>query len=285
MTRYRTATFVPASDERRSAGAMKGIEALYRGQTVPALLTVPTTVAVSIRTLRICAGSFRPASRRDTATAGTPPMHAGAGAGAYCSRRAFRASVGRVSVTVMNLRQLANDESNRLSNLFLGFTVAAIAFGAHEVSQWEPSKSAAIALVAGIAWAGSFLAGVARGHAVFDAIRANGAMNEGGERHPRFGEARGAFNKANRRAGRAYTWQRWLLFGGATLFAVAALSHVLERVDVANDRRCLAIQRDMLAAQPRRRDDAELFKALGCRPQGEGSVFAKPIRWERRTVQ
>jgi hypothetical protein len=177
----------------------------------------------------------------------------------------------------MNLRQLANEESNRLSNLLLGFAVAAIAFGAHEVGQWEPSKSAAMALMAGAAWAGSFLAGMARGHAIFDAIRANGAMNEGGERHPQFGEARDNFKKSNRRAGRAYAWQRWLLFGGATLFAVAACGHVLGRVDVANDRRCLAIQRDMLAAQPRRLDDAELFKAFGCRPQGEGSVFAKPI--------
>ena len=183
----------------------------------------------------------------------------------------------RVRLRGMNLRQLANEESNRLSNLFLGFSVAAIAFGAHEVSQWEPSKSAVIALVAGVAWASSFLAGVARGHAIFDAIRANGAMNEGGERHPRFGEARDGFNRANRRAGRAYRWQRWLLFGGAALFAAAACGHVLERVDVANDRRCLAIQRDMLAAQPRRRDDAELFRAFGCRPQGEGSVYARPV--------
>ena len=50
---------------------------------------------------------------------------------------------------------------------------------------------------------------------------------------------------------------------------------------VANDRRCLAIQRDMLAAQPRRADGPDLFEALGCRPQGEGSVFAKPTKAEQ----
>lgn len=45
----------------------------------------------------------------------------------------------------------------------------------------------------------------------------------------------------------------------------------------ANDRRCLAIQRDMLSAEPRRDDGPDLFQALGCRPQGEGSVYASPV--------
>ena len=48
-----------------------------------------------------------------------------------------------------------------------------------------------------------------------------------------------------------------------------------------NDRRCLAIQRDMLSAQPRRDDGPDVFQALGCRPQGEGSVFAKPTKLEQ----
>lgn len=46
----------------------------------------------------------------------------------------------------------------------------------------------------------------------------------------------------------------------------------------ANDRRCLAIQRDMLSARPRRSDSPDLFQALGCRPQGEGSVYAPLTR-------
>jgi len=48
--------------------------------------------------------------------------------------------------------------------------------------------------------------------------------------------------------------------------------------DVSNVRRCAAIQQDMLAARPRRDDSAELFQALGCRPQGDGDVFAPPQR-------
>ena len=46
----------------------------------------------------------------------------------------------------------------------------------------------------------------------------------------------------------------------------------------ANDRRCLAIQRDMLSAHPRRPDGPDLFQSLGCRPQGGDSVYApKPV--------
>lgn len=61
--------------------------------------------------------------------------------------------------------------------------------------------------------------------------------------------------------------------------AVAAISAIptvygWARHDDANDRRCLAIQRDMLSARPRRTDGPDLFQALGCRPQGEGSVYA-----------
>jgi len=51
--------------------------------------------------------------------------------------------------------------------------------------------------------------------------------------------------------------------------------------DTSNDARCLVIQSDMLSANPRRSDDAVLFTALGCRPQGGGSVFAPPTKLER----
>jgi len=43
----------------------------------------------------------------------------------------------------------------------------------------------------------------------------------------------------------------------------------------ANDNRCLAIQRDMLSSMPLRSDGPDLFQALGCRPQGDGSVYAE----------
>jgi hypothetical protein len=60
---------------------------------------------------------------------------------------------------------------------------------------------------------------------------------------------------------------------GSMIQAVVALQHAGSS-SRANDRRCLAIQRDMLSARPRRSDDPDLFQALGCRPQGGGSVYA-----------
>ncbi|WP_426255823.1 hypothetical protein [Sphingomonas sp. DC2300-3] len=42
----------------------------------------------------------------------------------------------------------------------------------------------------------------------------------------------------------------------------------------ANERRCLAIQKDMLSSLPLRANDADVFQALGCKPQGAGSVYA-----------
>lgn len=46
--------------------------------------------------------------------------------------------------------------------------------------------------------------------------------------------------------------------------------------ELANDRRCEAIQHDMLSARPKRADGPDLFQALGCKPRGAGSVYAPP---------
>lgn len=67
---------------------------------------------------------------------------------------------------------------------------------------------------------------------------------------------------------------------GAALLAGAfymslIVSHATE-ASKANDRRCIAVQRDMLSARPRRTDGPDLFQALGCRGQGEGSVYIPP---------
>jgi len=79
--------------------------------------------------------------------------------------------------------------------------------------------------------------------------------------------------------GRTLGWASIVLGVGFALIAfvlfLIALAHV-ERDQAANDRRCLAVQRDMLSARPRRADGPDLFQALGCRPQGEGSVYAPP---------
>jgi hypothetical protein len=77
---------------------------------------------------------------------------------------------------------------------------------------------------------------------------------------------------------------RLVLVAIATALAMGMYTYVVADAQsdkLSNDKRCAAIQRDMLAAQPRRTDGPDLFQALGCRPQGEGSVFSKPTRLER----
>ena len=82
-------------------------------------------------------------------------------------------------------------------------------------------------------------------------------------------------------AGPIVGWASIIIGGGSLLAVVYLLKTAADDVAinaVANQRRCLAIQRDMLASQPRRSDGPDLFQALGCRPQGEGSVYAPPRR-------
>jgi len=64
------------------------------------------------------------------------------------------------------------------------------------------------------------------------------------------------------------------LFAFAASIIIPAARHGEESAK-ANAQRCLAIQRDMLRAQPHRADSPELFQALGCHPQGQGSVYAR----------
>jgi hypothetical protein len=56
------------------------------------------------------------------------------------------------------------------------------------------------------------------------------------------------------------------------LFLICIVLEAASKSSEANDARCLAIQQDMLSARPRRSDGPDLFQALGCRPQGKGSV-------------
>lgn len=64
---------------------------------------------------------------------------------------------------------------------------------------------------------------------------------------------------------------------GAVVQVIVALGYAGE-ASTANDRRCQAIQIDMLSARPKRADGPDLFQALGCRPQGQGSVYAPPVK-------
>lgn len=63
---------------------------------------------------------------------------------------------------------------------------------------------------------------------------------------------------------------------GFFLAGVWALATGIADSDADNGRRCVAIQRDMLSARPLRTDDAVIFTALGCKPHGAGSVYARP---------
>jgi len=66
--------------------------------------------------------------------------------------------------------------------------------------------------------------------------------------------------------------------GSGLFFLLGALSYAADHKppDLPNDRRCLALQRDILSAYPRKPDGPALFQAFGCRPQGEGSVMVPP---------
>lgn len=64
-----------------------------------------------------------------------------------------------------------------------------------------------------------------------------------------------------------------LLLGG---WLLASTSTRAGSDAVANDRRCIAIQRDMLSAHRRIEDGPDVFQALGCRPQGTGVIRVKP---------
>jgi hypothetical protein len=57
--------------------------------------------------------------------------------------------------------------------------------------------------------------------------------------------------------------------GGGAMLCAGSLLYSANAAAIANDHRCLAIQREMLTSQERRSDDAAMFQAFGCRPQGK----------------
>lgn len=61
-----------------------------------------------------------------------------------------------------------------------------------------------------------------------------------------------------------------LALGGSGFLAVG--TYRADMAAIANDQRCLEIQRDMLSANPRLPNGPDVFQALGCRPQGNGGV-------------
>ena len=71
-------------------------------------------------------------------------------------------------------------------------------------------------------------------------------------------------------------WPVLIGWASAIMFGFGAVATGLDAPprDLSNDRRCEALQTDMLAAKPLRADGPELYQALDCRPQGQGSVYA-----------
>lgn len=176
-----------------------------------------------------------------------------------------------------------NLETRRVSTLFLGFAAAAVGFAVHEVSSWGPTWALIPVGLAGASWGGSFFCGIEWVHAQQGAMGANVALNRMNEAHPKYAEAKTKWESSARSSRRLYRLQMYGLLAGAVLFAIGQGARIQSSspIDLSNVRRCAAIQDDMLRAQPRRTDSVALFTALGCRPQGEGSVHAvgeRPIR-------
>lgn len=92
----------------------------------------------------------------------------------------------------------------------------------------------------------------------------------------------GAFVAAERRVGAALCMLIAVLSGGYGVYRYGELIVAASAAALANDKRCLAIQRDMLSARPRIADGPDKFQALGCRPQGTDTrIFVAPTNRER----
>lgn len=113
--------------------------------------------------------------------------------------------------------------------------------------------------------AGAEMAGTAIGHALV--VEKTGFYNK---------EAQAFADGMASRTRRLSLWPQLAGWVSAVLFAGGAMLTGFTgfKADTANDHRCLILQRDMLSSEPRKEDGIALFQALGCRPQGEGSVYA-----------
>jgi hypothetical protein len=172
-----------------------------------------------------------------------------------------------------------HDALDREGTSWMAAAGAAIGFALHEASsvQW----SVALALTGGavVMWCASFAAGMFRAAAHRHSMRQNLVAlmaADMGASHDDLAPVRISFEERSTAQVRWRSAQLWCLFAGAILYLAASLANAQQRTDPAADRRCLALQRDMLSAHPRKSDGPALFQAFGCRPQGEGSVMVPP---------
>lgn len=167
----------------------------------------------------------------------------------------------------MNLLEEFNLESRRLSTLFLGFAAAAIAFGVHEVGSWGYSISSLLGAAAGVAWAGSFICGVEWVHCQQMGMIANHFLVTPGVSPERLATLNARAKSASIKMSRYYRGQLYLLLVGAAFFAFGQGMRTFTDNIRTVDAECLAIQKDMLSANPRKSQGPALFQALGCHPQ------------------
>lgn len=177
-----------------------------------------------------------------------------------------------------------NQETRRLSTLLLGFAAAALAFGIHEIADWEPAWALAPAAGAGLAWSLSFIAGINWAHWQQRAMGTNAANMLLGSADSKRGEVIEKQKTEKARMKLWYACQLWALLAGAAFFVIAQGLHIANNAESVDPNRahalarCRTLQRDMLSARPQREDSMELFKALDCHAQGSGRVQAQHSR-------
>lgn len=80
---------------------------------------------------------------------------------------------------------------------------------------------------------------------------------------------------ASKKYGAVATWAS-LIFAVLAGLIIMIVGGEADANLTANLARCQLIQDDMLAAKPRRSDGPDIFQALGCHPQGVGTVAFPP---------
>jgi hypothetical protein len=139
----------------------------------------------------------------------------------------------------VDLHEIHHKEVQRMPAVLLGVASAAIGFAFHETADRVPSASLLPLLVAVLAWAGSFTAGVLYSRAYANGIRGNIALNLAEEaRNPKWrDDSKAMFEKWNRKASRRYQAQQWLLLTGALMYLTGHVWHIVEQRTLSADGR------------------------------------------------
>lgn len=131
----------------------------------------------------------------------------------------------------MNLHEKYHEETIRLPNVLLGVASAAIAFAFHETSDRQLTFSLIPTALAVIAWSLSFAAGVLFSRAYTLGLKGNIALNEADKAAKAAwkAEAQAMFDEWNKKAGRRYAAQQWLLLVGALFYGLGHTWFLIEQ--------------------------------------------------------